>query len=354
MSIIPIKFEDLKITTMTCVFLLNGTIDIMSAFHLLPVTKMILKKNRDTLKCKLPLCEKRGAILSIRHKNMIRGIVRNTNEHFFKNSITLDISTSTKNISLKISPTTIQLCGASSRDNGLEAASYIIDYLKDIKDNINYINNNINKYNDCIEWLEEQKGLPQDKFYYEHFTCGTVPFRIKYTKPDYLIDFNQSPIYLDSIILTFLKTLSTDMTYHSDYMNKIKNILKFNLVYDGDLYIDKTNEVMVNYNYNLGFKVNRDRLNELIDGRNGLYSHYDNALVNSVTVELPYDTILDYTAKKTKKEIPHHTFLIYGSGAVTQSGPCSASQPGQCSSLMKDAFHIFMSTIMEIKDEIML
>ena len=47
-------------------------------------------------------------------------------------------------------------------------------------------------------------------------------------------------------------------------------------------------------------------------------------------------------------------FLIYGSGAVTQSGPCSSTQPGKCSTIMEEAFNIFMSTIQELKEEIQL
>ena len=352
---LPIKFNDLVITTMTQVNMIQGNIDIMSAFHLLPITKMILKHNRDSLKCKLPLCETKGAILSMRHKKMVRGIIRNTNEFFFKNSITLDISTAIKNISLKISPNTIQLCGAASRENGIEAASYIIDYLKNIKIQVDYIKEHPDEYNECLTWLDNAKGYPQIKTVYEEFPTKTMIYRIRHDLQDYLLNFSHVPLHLDQNIMTFLISLSTDMTYHSDYMNKIKNILKFKPVYDGDLAIYKTNEVMVNYNYNLGFRVNRDRLNELIDGKNGLYSHYDNALVNSVTVELPYDTLLDYTSRKVKRHrISHHTFLIYGSGAVTQSGPCSSSQPGRCSTIMEEAFKIFISTIMEIKDEIML
>ncbi len=350
-----ISFKDLKITTCTIVHIIQGTIDIVSAFHLLPITKMNLTHHRDVIKCKLPLCETKGAILSMRHISMIRGIIRNTNPHFFKNSITLDISTAIKNISLKLSPNTIQLCGASSRENGIEAATYIVDYLKQIKLDIEYIHHHMDEYASCLDWLENAKGEPYYKTVYEEFVCDNMILKIRHDVEDYLLNFNHIPLHLDSQIINFLLSLSADMTYHSDYMNKIKNVLKFKPVYAEDnLSIFKTNEVMVNYNYNLGFRVNRDKLNELIDGKNGLYSHYDNALVNSVTVELPYDTILDYTAKKLKSKVSHHTFLIYGSGAVTQSGPCSSTQPGKCSTIMEDAFNIFMSTIMALKEEIML
>jgi len=48
---------------------------------------------------------------------------------YFKNTITIDIATSVKNISVKLSPVTIQMCGASSRADGIEAAQHVIDHL---------------------------------------------------------------------------------------------------------------------------------------------------------------------------------------------------------------------------------
>ena len=80
-------------------------------------------------------------------------------------------------------------------------------------------------------------------------------------------------------------------------------------------------EAMVNYNYSLGFEVDRTRLNQFIDGQNGFISRYNNALANSVTIELPYDPPKGTAIKRRKNKVPHHTFLVYKSGSVTQSGP---------------------------------
>lgn len=353
-----IQFKDLKITTMTIIAEINGTIGIRSAFHLLPITKISLKQHRESKKCDLPLSPIPGAILSMRYKEngreMVRGIIRNDKKSF-KNSITLDISTKFKNLSLKISPNTVQLCGAPSRDVGTEATNYIIEHFKSIKENLEYIRNHMDDFTLCFEWLKDNaRGMESDKIIYHQFICKNVIVNVEDTVLDYNIKIVSSPDYLNAKIIKFLYTFAEDMFYHSDYINKISHIPNFTSIYQEDLNIGKINEVMVNYNYNLGFTVNRDKLNELIDGRNGLYSHYDSSLVYCVTVELPYEQILDYTAKKIKKEIPHHTFLIYSSGAVTQSGPCSSTQPGRGSTIMEEAFNIFMKTIDEIKDDIMI
>jgi hypothetical protein len=353
-----IQFKDLKITTMTLVFLLNGTIDIRSTFHLLPITKVLLKQHRESKKCELPVSSTPGAILSMRYKEndreMVRGIVKN-NKKSFKNSITLDISTTIKNLSLKISPTTIQLCGAPSRAAGTEATYYIIEHLKNINDTINYIHENPDLFEACLEWMKvNSKGPVKEKIFYQRIQCRNVIINVQDKILDNNIIIPSIPEYLDSKIMKFLCQFTEDMFYYGDYISKISYIQKFPNVFKDDLSINKINEVMVNYNYNLGFKVNRDLLNKLIDGRNGLYSHYDSAFVHCVTIELPYDPIPDYTAKKQKKEIPHHTFLVYYSGACTQSGPCSALQPGKAGGLMEEAFNIFIKTIDEIKDQIKL
>lgn len=350
-----IDYKKLNITTMTIVMKLQGTININSTFHLLPITRVDIKPKPNTMKFKLPVA-KQGNILSMRYRNMTRGIVKSTSNKYFKNSITLDVSTSNKNISMKISPNTLQMCGASSRQNGTEAAMDIINKLYHINDNLGYIKTHTNNYHQAIAWLKENcRGTMTVKTVIaeRHFKNITLCY------PKNLDDFTiistiECPIMLDHYIMDFLISLQADMTYYYDYINKLEHLHMFQDACTSDLILSEINEVMVNYNFNLGFEVNRDALNRLIDGRNGLYSHYDNALVTCVTIELPHEHPLEYKAKKHKKGIPHHTFLVYRSGSVTQSGPCSLHQPGKCSSMMENAFLIFKKSINEIKQDIII
>lgn len=350
-----IQFKDLKITTMTLVFELAGVINIRSAFHLLPITKIAIKNHRESKKCDLPVSTP-GAILSMRYKEngqeMVRGIIRNDKKSF-KNSITLDISTKIKNLNLKISPNTIQLCGAPSRQVGLEATVYIIEHLNHIKENIDYINDHYDEYLECMSWIKMNTiGLVKDKPFVTTVKCRNMTVMIHDKVSDHGIKLPEHE--LNPVIMKFLYSLAEDIFYHSDYINKISHLKYFDMIFQENLMINKINEVMVNYNFNLGFKVNRSILNDLIDGRNGFYSNYDSSLVHCVTVELPYEKKLEFTAKKIKKKIPHHTFLIYNSGAVTMSGCCSEIQEGKTTSIMEDAFNLFIDTINEIKDDIIL
>jgi hypothetical protein len=351
-----VKMDDIDlkthpITTMTMIFTLDGLIHKDAALHLLPITITQTRTRPNTIKYRLPVCHP-GAIISMQYKDIRRGIIKNTKKTFFKNSVTLDMSTAIKNVNIKISPNTLQLCGAASKDNGIEAADLLINHLTYIQQQMNYLKSNMEEYQKAVEWLTQHtRGESILK-------NGVGDFKV--IKPT-----SKNPL------LQFLIMHAEDQIYHSDYINKIKHLHHFPFVISNNLKvvkievamikhpvsydnfkIMKINEVMVNYNYNLGFKVDRDKLNLLMSGRDGFYSHYDNALVNCVTIQLPYQQELDYKAKKKKKDIPHHTFLVYKSGAVTQSGPCSPQHPGPCGTMMEDAFLQFRKCINEIKDQI--
>jgi len=357
-----IDFQDLKITTMTLVFELDTMINKGAVFHLVPITKMEIDKHYHAQKYVIPVSTIPGSILSIKYRNMVRGIIENNKRRFFKNTVPAKMSTSMKNVSLKISPKTLQLCGASSRANGLEASQYMIQHIMTIKKTMDCIKNNPIVFNQCVAWIEQEtRGEMIEKTIIKEYAKKRVLLRVHRQIPDYTIiipDIDEQSSLGHDDILVFLLSLASDQQYYSDYMHKIKNIIHLDSIVDNhvdDINILRINEVMVNYNYNLGFRVNRDELNRLMNGRNGLYSYYDNALVNCVTVELPYDDkLLTYKAKKMKKEIAHHTFLIYKSGAVTQSGPCSNTQPGPSGKLMEHAYNTFMKSVKEIEDLIRL
>lgn len=338
-----LDYDKLKITTMTMVFILNKKIDIMSAFHLLPITLVDDKMLAKTVKNKLPKHDVPGSIISMNFRGMNRGLIRNCKK-FFKNSINLDISTTLKNINLKLSPEKVQLCGAVSRENGIEAVTLLLNHLQNIKGYIDQLNNI--DYQKIMTSINHFKGAATKKHTTEIINSCELKFTLHHYHDDFLINHKKYKNYLlDEDIINYIQSLSNDMTYFNDYYSKIKNLLNFKSLFDDqNVFIKDTNEVMVNYNYNLGFKINRDLLNQLIDGKNGFISNYDNALVNNVTIELPYEHCYHYNKRKNK--IPHHTFLVYFSGAVTQSGPNSI--------LMKEAFNLFIQTIEEIKKEIML
>lgn len=103
-------FESLKITTITLIISLSGYVFLDEAFALLPITRIELPPSkRVTQKFKIPHCKIPGSILSLRYNGYTKGIIRTVSKKAFKNSITCDISTREKNVSLKLSRTKMQM-----------------------------------------------------------------------------------------------------------------------------------------------------------------------------------------------------------------------------------------------------
>lgn len=329
-----VPFERLQVTTMTLVIKLSGNIDVNSAVYLFPVIYVPVKNGRASSKCKLPKSEIPGTIFSARRKGFARGVVRNTSNPF-KNAATIDISTSRKNVSIKLSPHSVQLCGASCKMDGTEAVDQIILHLERMEGIIAKMKKLPTEAINAANWVKSaSKGekIPQ---------VGEAETEVEehYVK----IPTCAPPETLRRDFVEVFLPLCDDFLYHRPLCAVFDHILNLEkIITDGPVRILNMGEVMVNYNYSLGFEVNRTMLNKYIDGRNGFISRYNNALASSVTIELPYPPRGDAVARRRKNKIPHHTLLVYKSGSVTQSGPGEA--------LMRDAYYLFMETIREIRN----
>lgn len=348
MNITP--FEELPVTTMTMIMSLSNWVNTECAFHLLPITRIAISQTRESSKCKLPHCAIPGSILSMRYRCNVRGVIRSKSDSF-KNAVTIDISTKRKNISLKLSPFSIQMCGASSRADGVEAATHVLNHLKRVQGLLNKIQEDIPAALEVIKWVKENtKGDATEKPNWcvsgnkhgDEDQSNHLTLRIYRPTQDYSIikPKNLIPDNLDGEIAMFILSMTDDFMYHSDMCSKLDFIPSITTIIEEPLELKHVDEAMVNYNYSLGFEVDRASLNHLIDGQNGFISRYNNALANSVTIELPYDPPEGTAIKRRKNKVPHHTFLVYRSGSVTQSGP-----GGQ---LMRDAYYLFMNTISQL------
>lgn len=336
-------YEELKTTTMTLVIVFDGVVNPILAFHLPPVTRVVLDTQRKTSKCKLPLCSP-GSIISIRHKGNIRGIIR-SDAHPFKNAVSMDISTTEKNIGLKLSPSKIHICGASSEENALEAVEHVFEHLRTVQSHINKLSDPIVKAQ-TIEWIKDAtKGEECQKEEIEYIS-GNITLVVHHFKTDNLISTPEViPDNLDKELVSYLLTLTNDFLYYSDLVKKLDFMCSITVpVFSGPLKVKRLEIAMKNYNYSLGFDINRSSLNKLIDGKNGFISRYNNALSVHVTVELPYVADTTMSIKRRKNKIPHHTFLIYRSGSVTQSGPGGK--------IMEDTYYLFMKTIAAYKNSV--
>jgi hypothetical protein len=157
-----VKFENVKITTMTVVVNLQGNVVMEAAFSLLPITKLNLPKNAiTTKKFKIPWPgpQHAGKIFSSKFGGMTRGLIKTNKPKSFRNSVGLDICTSVKNISAKLSKNKVHMCGPNSEALAIETVSHIINHLKRIQEELDFANAHIEERDEVISWLlKETKG----------------------------------------------------------------------------------------------------------------------------------------------------------------------------------------------------
>lgn len=342
-------YEDLRVTTMTHVMSFSTSINKIAAFYCLPWRKVPLQKKRGSRKCKLPHCPIYGSILSINDRALgTRGAIVNSTRPF-KNGITIILSTSQKNVNLKLSPDSIQMCGATSNEMAKEGGNYIVEHIQNIKQCQIRIKQEPETASKALQWVKDNTlgaVTPRYSQKIEKYDNVTLAIRTRLKDDNLIVVPEEIPTNIDKQLAEFYLVSCNDLMYHSDLCRHMDRMNTLPFIVDQPLEINNvqlTNvEVaMMNYNYSLGFKVNRFRLNQLIDGRNGFVSRYNNALSTSVTIEKPYAPNNNRVIKRRKNKVPHHTFLVYSSGSVMQSGPGGE--------LMRNVYYEFMTLMQELR-----
>ena len=338
-------FNSFNVTTMTLVSTLSGEINLDPIFIMMPIKEMNLPvKKRQVKKFKIPHYPVDGCILSMRHLGETRGIIKSESKRYFKNCITIDMGGVIKNINIKLSKIKMQMCGARSIEMGMDSGNQLINLIKTINTNVNKIKSNNDLTKKTIETFSEMICI--EKFNREIIETRkkrsgnvNIIFKDIIYKEDYIIDNNITcPNDLDTDLFQFLKQQCEEISNYSNFIDILTWINTIDKICDDDLHIVDMNKEMINYNYGLGFTIDRVKLRDLFSLRDGFFARYDNTAEHIVTVEVPYE---NERKKKKKDKIPKITFLIYTSGLVTQSG---ASED-----IMEEVYYKFMNIISDIK-----
>ena len=309
------KFDEMDVTTITAIVSLNGTVNIELLFSLLPIYRdPTLDVRNDRKKVTIPYPGLPGKILSAKLGDVVRGIYKKGRP--FRNSIMMDISTNYgghgKNVNLKLTTKSVHMCGPTSKSMVEDVVNHLLDSIKYCQYVIDNMDENPSLTESTVQWvLDNTKGE-------ELFHEGKNINRVKIPKEYY----EGYPFGVDPTIADFLLELAPDYAVYSHYELQVKWAIKYKSLYEGDLSVRKIKTSMVNYNFSIGFPIDRKKLCRLFDGRDGFESRYFNATDHAVTIYLPY-TIPDNLKGEIRKrgERRRHSFLVYVSGNVTQSGP---------------------------------
>lgn len=298
---------------------LVGTVDIDSIFPLLEITRVPMPTPKKKLKRpKMPPCDIPGAILSARYKGIARGVIRNS---AFRNAIIIDICNGTKNVNIKLSRKSLHICGTKSLAMATQAAELLLDQVRRVQERLDWLNQDLDRKEALFQWLLDNTKGPavlDDGFIRRKIVLPTIPSE------------------LDSDVASYLLKMASEFLYYDDFKTQLQWLRGIDRVIEQDISVGPMRKAMVNYNYDLGFNIDRFKFCQLINGFNGFMARYDNDVEHNVTVNLPYES--DKPGKS-------HTFTVYRSGFVTQSGPDEER--------MKEAYNLFIDTVLQIRSQVM-
>lgn len=329
-----VEFEELKISTMTLVIGVNERINKLSVFHTMPVDyhdDMEFKKKSIVYKKHYA-----RSILNSRFKMHKRGPCLKGS---FMNAVTEDVCTETKIVSAKISNESLQMCGAASRDDGIQAANIIIERLNHVREVQLYIRDNRDRYNEVVEFIRSH-CIGEDCWLEQPVITGyNKAKKLLYIKhvysPVHRFQRIEFPSHLNNVITSFLSHFIEDAEMmgicYEDMMDKFIAIPSYDIVHAQPLEVTMVREIMVNYNYSAGFSIDGKSLVKVIQDNfdnNKVYAFFDIEFVNYVTINIFYECEDEELSERRRLKSMRtcHTLLIYCRwGSVTQSSGSTAS-----------------------------
>lgn len=312
-------FDSLEASVMSIMYLLSEKVDLNILFPLLPIHR--------TGK------EGPGSIISARiadstslEKGHTRGVFNNSKKKgFMKNAILINIVTNYKQLSVKIFRDKIAVCGMKSEHIGLDAANIMLDIIKNVQRDIDYIKENKNKFQEFFDWL---KINSKDQEVVDLADQSITKHMIK-------LNVDEIPNYFEKRIVDFILNQVLDFSTYEDMIQHVSNILELDITVIknvDELSILSYNINMINYNYDLGFNIKRNEFAfEFGEDKNFKVQYKD---IAHYAIRVYH---FDANGKK-------NTFSIYRNGLVTQSGPSKE--------IMKIAYNEFMNKINEVRDKV--
>ena len=327
-------FTDLKITTITNVTLMMGMVSDMDRFY---YSIPCMPYNQYTKNKPFP----HGTITSVRAKGKYRGEPGGS----FPSSVMINIWASTgridsegkhicSKVSAKITQVKIQMCGVASYEMGLEISHEIVRIINSTLDLLILIRKKPLEYSTLRQWVSRSaKG----------HICKNPHSDLP---PKHLVDWNKlkdPPKECEELCKDLFPHVWDQMFYED-----LVNILNYHATADPGkisdfLQVRKTGLSMTNYNYMLGFKIDRQVLYEYLKASK-MNVVYDNAKVSYVLVRMTSRIPNGDSVIRRDEQNGRQTFMIQESGRIMHSGPETIQ--------MATCYYKLMGMIATIRDQI--
>ena len=314
------NFDNITPVTMTTLVGYDASeINLPALFSLLPVTErelpsgMTFQKKQNKIKFPKEMNHP-GEILSMRFDGMVRGIVRSAKAASFSHSIIIDIGTSSRIISVKLSKSTLQLTGPTSYAISQEAAEYILEHVRKCQEDLDFVRAN-------RESAEKVRDIVVDELTTGvKSTCELSPIELQIYTYFYSRVKKYTPLLAQQFV-AFILALKTDL-------------------YTGTLELGSHECEMANILFNLGYKINQVKFAQIMNAKPFMCKYNNANRASSVIVKYRYIK-LDRTTKQPVEAF--HTLRINKSGHVKHYGPGLK--------LMRPVYYAFMrQTLLHVNE----
>lgn len=333
-------FEQMKSTLIVGQCNFSENINVGIASYLLPITYVSPINSKCSSKNVYPLTPI-GNIISMRIKEKNIGLIT-SEKNSFPNSLSIKMSIGHKYLDCKLCEKLVHFTGVSKEDDITIGANLIIEHLNKLDDFLTYIKNNRSQAENTINWVLKMTLGPKET------RVNNLEFDTHIVAQEELYDtINNNELVIPNChnkeFTEYLLGYRHRMTDHKDLTNRLLSILKIeNNITTKNIDIISNEVHMINYNYKLDFRVNRNMVNTIFDGKFGFSTRFDLDKNSYVALDLPLNDSYVNSKKKSKK----HTILVHKTGSVTQSSPNRT--------LAKEAYLKFMALVLTYKDQIKL
>lgn len=359
-----LPYSSHPITTMTTQADFTGALNLDIVAHMLPITvTQVTKKIRSKKKFQLDHYPIPGSILNSNYKKQHSGIVNSTKTPM-NHSIAMVMSIKDKNITCKLYEDKLHMTGCKSLDHGRETVWYLLNHLARIKRILEWIYANEGKAREVIDSVASAV-LGETQIACVEREIDGRPYLLVEEYPG----INQGPVSLPTIpadqieLVDYLLFTRQRFTNHDLLKQQYHSLIQVaelanttHPILSGPFECKHISSHMVNHNNSLGFKVNREALNSVINGKYGFNSSFLIEFAAYVHIGLRYDTKLrtgvtldgrlvplpQTNPKKKKKEEHLHTIIVWNSGQVVQSGPETI--------MCREAYLLFMKVVQDNVD----
>lgn len=338
-----IPFRERKVSTMTVVVHISE-VNPEVAFWLLPWSYVdgYGKKNKNITVTAAPgiICSIASTCLK-KKITRVRGMMPKSGKAF-QHATTISMSIGKKFVSMKLSKNTIHICGLTCEEDIRVSTELLFAHLRNIKEQIdNFKKCDQNYYLEVVRKI--CKGAPVARNTEILYNDGShIEILLKKTIEDNHIILPSSS--QSDPILDFLLSYAKDYTYFGDYMLMLGSLNRLPDIFSDNLEAYTHETIMCNYNYNLGYTINKNELKRIFNGNGSFVARQNKAMLDHVTIELPYQPKVSTKIKRKRNKVPKHTFIVYRTGSVTQSGPYGE--------IAENAYRKFMEIISANEDTI--